>query len=256
MEQHKVLIIIVSVSLFVAAVIGIGLVFFYPRSAESASVGTAGAVAGKSGFDPIEYVRQTDKPQTELKQPSSEDKNDVIIVYGEKPQKPEEKAPTGDQGKKPAEVVELVPESDNGTATTAQRPPATPAKPSPATAERQPAPPAPAPAARQEPASVRRAPQTSPQPSTKRVRVTEYWIQVIASPVKDTVLQAQQQLEEQNLAGRISLKSVDGKDYYRLRVGPYQDKGEAEKFLGWIRDMKSFGSSYISEEYPLKSVAN
>jgi len=253
MEQHKVLIIIVSVSLFVAAVIGIGLVFFYPRPAESASAGTAGAAAGKSGFDPIEYVRQTDKPQTELKQPSSEDKSDVIIVYGEKPQKPEEKAPTGDQGKKPAEVVELVRESDNGgTTTTTQRAPATPAKPSPATAERQSAPPAPTPAARQEPASVRRP----PQPSTKRVRVTEYWIQVIASPVKDTVLQAQQQLEEQNLAGRISLKSVGGKDYYRLRVGPYQDKGEAEKFLEWIRGMKSFDSSYISEEYPLKSAAN
>jgi hypothetical protein len=32
-------------------------------------------------------------------------------------------------------------------------------------------------------------------------------------------------------------------------VGPYDNEQEAEKFLGWVKEIEGFESSYISETY-------
>ena len=97
-------------------------------------------------------------------------------------------------------------------------------------------------------------PLQEPRPEPRRVRVTEYWIQLIASPNRDRVEQAHGMLADYSLGGRVTTRDVDGELYYRLRVGPYDNHDEAEKFLTWIRDIDAFQGAYISEEYPLRTV--
>ncbi len=245
MEQHRTLLIIVSVTLFVAVVIGVGLALLYPEASGESDQQLA-ASDGRS-FDPIEYIREPEPEEPELQVSGDDEENDdVIVVYGERE----------DEGKDADAAPEVTAADDaaaSGDAAAADQEPAAavvrkPREPAkelgeptpPSEPERKPAP----------------APEPELEPEPEYRRVTEYWIQVISSPRRDRVEQAKDRLETQELGGRITAKHIDGDTFYRLRVGPYNNKNEAEKFLGWISDIDGFAESYISEVYPLKRVSN
>ncbi len=236
MEQNKVLMIIVSVAIFFVAVIGVGVALLYPGIDQDAP---SAAESGVREFDPIEYVRRQDTA------PLVEDEDDpVIIVYGDtEPERPTE---TIDPTLEDRDAVPTVP-------TIRERParrPSTPPEEEPRVTERAPAPTPAEPA----PAPARPAPEPTPTP--RQVRVTEYWIQLIASPSRDRVTQAEQTLTDYDLGGRITTRDVEGQVFYRLRVGPYESKAEAEQALQWIRSIEGFSEAYVSEEYPLRTVTS
>ena len=77
MEQNKVLMIIVSVAIFFAAIVGVGVALLYPRNEDAAAV--ADTRSGRE-FDPIEYVR---RPEQAPLEETTEDEP-VIIVYGDR----------------------------------------------------------------------------------------------------------------------------------------------------------------------------
>lgn len=252
MEQHRTLLIIVSITLFAAVVVGVGLALLYPRDAEGA--GDTVATAEGETFDPIEYIRspEEDEPELEVSEEEGEDQDDVIVVYGEK----------DDQG------AEGPADGKDATAPTVKESEEAPA-PEPSEKPRDEAPAEAAPAPRKPAESLgpsgteKETPrQAAPAPAERAPaeaepeyrRVTEYWIQVISSPSRDRVEQAKQRLETHELGGRITSRTIEDTTYFRLRVGPYTNKNEAQKFLGWIDDIDGFGESYISEEYPLKRV--
>lgn len=241
MEQQKVLIIIISAALFIAAVLGVGLALFYPD-------GARGEVAASAReFDPIEYARQ---PTAE------EEEDESVIVYGGD----EEETPSEERvivlTEEPAEeedVEEEPPEADTAVTSRPARDTGTPqeAPPEPARVTQ------PAPTERPEPreSTTQASYRTAPEPEPRRIRVTEHWIQLISSPNKERVDLVRERLrEEYSLGARLTTKEVDSATYYRLRLGPYDDRGEAEKFLSWIRDIDGFAEAYISEEYPLRTV--
>lgn len=243
MEQNKVLMIIVSVAIFFAAVVGVGVALLYPRS--DADV-TANDTQATREFDPIEYVRRPD--QAPLEEDDTEEQ--MIIVYGD-----EESDETSDAILPDGEAVGEAPVSDDETAITVE-----PARVADETE------PEPAPQRETEPTTTPR-PETgsaseaesrtigrAPRQEPRRIRVTEYWIQLIASPNRDRVEQVRGTLAEYSLGGRVTTRDIDGELYYRLRVGPYENHAEAEKFLEWIRAIEGFENAYISEEYPLRTV--
>lgn len=234
MEQQKVLIVIVSVALFVAAVVGIGLIFFYPRAEVSPDaplrIVQEPSVESRRQFDPIEYLRSPEVERPEFVPRPPEDDNDLIIVFDDDdPPDPREPRET------PEPSVPRDPSPE----------------PAPAPEPREPAPRPPA----ERPARPAPAPPPPREPEPRQVRVTEYWIQVIASPSRDRVEQARVTLEERGLRGRITTRTVDNTVFYRLRVGGYSERAEAEKFLAWIREIEGFSQSYISEEYPVRTVS-
>ncbi|TVQ38768.1 MAG: SPOR domain-containing protein [Spirochaetaceae bacterium] len=234
MEQQKVLIVIVSVALFVAAVVGIGLIFFYPRAEVSPDaplrIVQEPSVESRRQFDPIEYLRSPEVGRPEFAPRPPEDDNDLIIVFDDDdPPDPREPRET------PEPSVPRDPSPE----------------PAPAPEPREPAPRPPA----ERPARPAPAPPPPREPEPRQVRVTEYWIQVIASPSRDRVEQARVTLEERGLRGRITTRTVDNTVFYRLRVGGYSERAEAEKFLAWIREIEGFSQSYISEEYPVRTVS-
>ena len=83
----------------------------------------------------------------------------------------------------------------------------------------------------------------------EKVRVLEYWIQVGSYTSKFRSEQSKSALEEKGIYCRITSKSIDGKDYFRVRTGPYTNSNEADKFLSLVKNVSGFEGSYISEVY-------
>lgn len=246
MEQNKVLMIIVSVAIFFAAIVGVGVALLYPRSDDTDIVATGGTVPE---FDPIEYVRRPDQaPLTE-----TEDDEPMIIVYGER----ENPASATESTIVDDENEEIAIEASEATNS---RDAETPVRHEQEEQEEQEVtPPASAettPSASTDVATATPSPRTlqETRPEPRRIRVTEYWIQLIASPNRDRVEQVRGTLADYSLGGRVTTRDIDGELYYRLRVGPYDNHEEAEKFLTWIQDIEGFENAYISEEYPLRTV--
>lgn len=255
MEQNKVLMIIVSVAIFFVAIVGVGVALLYPRDGGAT---TAVESSADRGFDPIEYVR---KPDTAPLKDEVEDEEPVIIVYGERDDESAVVSERNSSGRRTITVAPVPSPGKEAEATTGQTTPEPAPTPAPAPA---PAPagavssPAPATPSTSSPATSGRpakAPSvTEKRPEPRRIRVTEYWIQLIASPSRDRVEYVEGLLADYSLGGRVTTRDVNGELYYRLRVGPYKDQQEAEKFLTWIRDIDGFEEAYISEEYPLRTV--
>lgn len=277
MEQHRVLIVIVSMTLFLAVVLGAGLWLFYPREEERQPL-LAELPAQDEGrvFDPIEYLRgEEDLPGLEAETEEEED-GDIIIVYGESD------AETAETDESPAAVRSREPVAEDRTAASEDRA-TTPAPPSsgrprvvsesatdtpgpapspaPASEPRQSAPiensrPDAATAAPARP-SARAQESAATTPAAPRTETRrEYWIQVISSPSLDTVEQAKARLKEWTISGVITSTTKDATVYYRLRIGPYSEKDEAEKFLEWVGRIEGFGTSYISLVYNQRPAVN
>ncbi|MDR2588209.1 MAG: SPOR domain-containing protein [Spirochaetales bacterium] len=226
MERNKILLIILSACLFLAAIVSVGLWFFYPRE-QAVGLSQQTEETHTSGDDPIEWVRRSDFPA--LSQAPQEQQEDMIIVYGE----------SGEENKTAA--APTPPESVPYTA----KPPA-PAvsapveKPAPPPAPVKPAPP-----------KTAKAPKPAPQ---KTASVKEYSIQVGAYSTRSRAEEMNQVLKAKGLAGWVFY--ADGRNVYRLRIGPYTNKAEAEKFLGWVRSIQGFEESQIYERNAVRTAAN
>ena len=93
-----------------------------------------------------------------------------------------------------------------------------------------------------------------PEPVSRTVNVKEYWIQTGSYTSRSRADRIKEQLDELGLSGRILSKGVEGTQYYRVRIGPYSERAEADKFLTWIKEQKDFEKSYVSEVYRKKTV--
>jgi cell division protein FtsN len=231
MEDKKTLWIMLGIGICVLVVVAVGFFWFLP---DDKSLATAGSVdstvqSGKADFDAIEWVRKEKSfPGIEKQEEPSDD---FVVVSGDlvyglpENADSETQADTGE-----GQVIELeLPEQKPVRETAAiEVKPAVPVR-------------------RVEPKPVQ------PEPVERRpVKTTEYWIQAgsfssvhKASEVKDT-------LSEKGIAGAITTTELNGSNFYRVRLGPYSEKPEAEKFLGWVKSVDGFESSYISEVYVTK----
>jgi cell division septation protein DedD len=83
--------------------------------------------------------------------------------------------------------------------------------------------------------------------AAKPISVTEYWIQTGSFSNKINAEKARESLTARYLNAEIFTKDVAGKTSFRVRVGPYKTKTEAEYWLGTVKEMKDFAGSYVSE---------
>ena len=79
------------------------------------------------------------------------------------------------------------------------------------------------------------------------VTVTEYWIQTGSFNGKLNAEKARETLKARYLNTEIFTKEVSGATVYRVRVGPYAKKTEADYWLGVVKDIQGFADSYVSE---------
>jgi DedD protein len=218
MEGKKVLWVVFSIALALVVILAGGLFLLRPRQPQSAAA-PAGTTPSLQGYDPYEYVRGTSEPPG-LTLPPTEPQP-MVIVVGEQPA-PQERATA-------AQPLPAAAPPEQASA---------PAKAS--------VPQAAAPAASTVKPAAQPAAKPAEKPAPKPVRVTEYWIQAGSFSSAARADEVARRLEERGLATRTSTRDLNGKTHFRVRVGPYASKAEAEKFLGWIRELKGFETSYIS----------
>jgi len=252
MEGKKVLWVVFSIALALVVILAAGLFLLRPRQpGGSAASGTV--APSLQGYDPYEYVRGTSIPPG-LTPPPAESQPQVIVV-GEPPSQERAVAaapPASEPLVPPAAPTETAPQ---GRASAVAGSPQVAEKPGPAAgpAARSAASAQPAPRKRlsqerapQERASAVAAPPKRLAARPKAVSVTEYWIQAGSFSSASRADEVTRRLEERGLAARTTTRDLNGKTHFRVRVGPYTSKAEAEKFLDWIRELKGFETSYIS----------
>lgn len=81
----------------------------------------------------------------------------------------------------------------------------------------------------------------------KLVTVTEYWIQTGSFSSKLNAEKAREALTARYLTAEIFTKDVAGTNTYRVRVGPYKSKSEADYWLGTVKEIPDFKNSFVSE---------
>lgn len=251
MEQRKVLLIIVSVAVVLAAIIGAGIFLFYPRDQVEPAVARD---RGVLEWEPLDYLRGVGERPGLEPEPAAprDDEGDFVVTYGvTEPERPPRTTPL-DQfvAEEPpvAAPVEIAAPGDTAVPVEPDAPP--PVRPAPVAAPA-------APAAR--PATTAREPAIAPEPAVApappvarpapALADSAYWVQVISSPNRDTVEQAGQRLREHQLGSRIVTREINGTLYYRLRLGPFAVRDEAEKFLGWVRRIDGFADAMIFVDY-------
>jgi cell division septation protein DedD len=228
MEQKKILWILLSVTLFLFIVSITGVVWFYPdKVADTGGNGSSDKTDQASvDFDPVEWVRQGEDFPGLTPVISEEEEEGFSIVYGE--------TESGET------VVNLV--ADNGTKETENNTESSTLVNTETT---------------EKPEPVKIVPQRSVNvaaPAPKIINVLEYWIQAGSFSSRSGAEGSSKVLSGKGFSNLITIKTVDSKDYFRVRMGPYTSKDEAEKFLGWVKEIDSYDQSYISQVYVQKSV--
>ncbi len=241
MEQQKILWIILSVAVLLLAVLGTALFVFGPSSSnnEPATIVTD-TTSEINKFDPIEWAR-TGSEYPSFNDITPQDNNeDGFVVFDNT---------TISAGKDGIPLSDLkIENKDSGTAVVSLpvkkvEQPKTVTTPAvqPKVAKSEPEAKAPVKTA----ASSEKKTTTPPVKTVANVK--EYWIQTNSF---STIARAEEEKKAITAKGfpAVIQTKVDGdKTFYRVRVGSYTTKAEAEKFLYWIKDIKGFEGSQIYE---------
>ena len=233
-----------AVSLFALIVVGAAFILFSPgKSAQEVPLDMAGKAEPRQDF-PQDYV--ADVPQSDNLVTSTTSAGDIIIVYGnDQTSGSDAKAA---QSKPAATTIYVSPTPTTTLAKPVQQPAAQPVpQPAPAAKAAPKAVPAPAPAPApvttvKAPAKAAPAPAKAPVPASG-----DFWIQTGSFSVRDNADALKASLAAKSLPAAISVKDVDGKSRYTVRVGPYATRAEASKWLSAAQSVKGAEKAWITQ---------
>ena len=260
MEQKKILWIVLAVSVFVLIIFGAAILLYSPSSDGGASLQQAAAVLPpannsrqNSTVDPESWLRDPEtKPGLDTSTaPASTglnltivNRNEAHTNYGELDVTGLTRPSSGTVQTDTSLSPDTIPgQPVQGSDTPAKQPAAE--KPVQTTrtssAETKPA-------ERKEP--VRKtapAPRTTVRSKPKTVIVTDYWIQAGSYSSKLNAERARKTLADRYLNTEIFTRGTGDDTKYRVRVGPYKSKAEADYWLGTVKNLSDFADSYVSE---------
>lgn len=229
LETRKVLWTVVSIAIVLVVASGIAVVAFLPKDQTAQAPAFIAGSAPPRTTSPAVYMAQNEPaPVPSGTEPAAPVISITTVPYGEKPS----------------------PEVLSGTATTTTSAPAA-ASATPSGTSYTPAPPVPSGATSTKPTS----PSTTVKPASKpavatsapkTVTVTEYWIQAASFSSRSRAEDFQRDLAARSLASIITMKDVDGVTWYRIRIGPYGTKSEADGWLGKVRALPGCDEAYVS----------
>jgi len=232
-ENKKLLWIGIAVSAFVLALAVAGVFLFAPHKGSALAPATVNNTAAPKVADPQDYLSVPPElgqsATTPDAGPSQAGQGDVIIVYGDKPE--DLAPPTAADTAALASSATAAGQAGAGTAaapTAATAPAASSTKPA-ATAR-----PATAGAATTSTAKPK-ASSTAPVAAAPKPSAEQYWIQVASFTKRGNADDLKESLSKKGMAASIMVKDIDGKSWYRVRIGPYATKAEAEGWLAKIR---------------------
>jgi cell division septation protein DedD len=229
-ERKKLLWVSISACVFVLIVLAVGFFLLTPKKGSSQAPATIGNSAPPKAQDPQDFL-SAPPPAPSLEQPHSQDGN-VIIVYGDKPSLPAAGAP-GAAAASPLPGAAASPGAA-GSAVPAAAASPLPAAKAPASTPKPAAKPV---AAAQKPAAAKPAP----------IKASEYWIQANSFKSRGRADELKQSLAEKGIAALISVKDISGVSYYRVRIGPYAVKAEADDWVSRLKGFPGCAEAYVSK---------
>jgi len=269
MEQKKIFWIVIAVSVFLLVIFGTAIVLYWPSRSTGASIQQAavltpaanqgmsgGAVATQNQIDPDTWVREPGTtPGLDTGATPPPGNINLTIVNGDNAGANYGIVDVNGLTKAPlpvetADAVKTV--MDPAGQTTQTKTPATSAGTGTVTSKTttvktettvlsavQPA--------TEKAVAVKTAAPAQKAAPQKTVTVTEYWIQTGSFSNKLNAEKARDSLTARYLKAEIFTKEVSGKTSYRVRVGPYKSKNEADYWLGTVKEIPDFAGSYVSE---------
>ncbi len=240
MEKQRIFWVVLTVSVFVVIVLvaGVYLLRQKPQAATAPS-GTITPITGP-GTQIFEY--SPEKPQA---QPGAEQKpgepQTMHFYIGEGVEKP----PAPPQPVQPTPVPPAPQPQPQAPQAQAQQPkPQPPVRPPEKVVQ---APVAPAhprvlPAPRRSAAPVKVA--VRPRPAHHEV---DYWIQTGSYKSQSKAEELIATLADKGLAGKVFSYDAPAGTFYRVRIGPYTNHGEATKFLSIVKQIQGLETSFVSQ---------
>jgi DedD protein len=261
MEEKKLILVAVSVGVFLVITISAAILIFTPKNAENA------AGMSVSGPVPAYAAAAREIPETEgapaqdtRTQPASADAADMVrnadnvrgiqtppqaqaiqennfYINGDKPgesytiEKSGEGSNTRVVINVPKPSAAAVPDSPAG-GRPAARQNAAPPKPAAAPARAKPA-----------AGNAEKKPATAAPARTYR----DYWVQTGAFSAKVRAEGARETLASKGISSIIENRDIEGKTWYRVRVGPYTSENEASYWLSLVKSIDGFADSQIRQ---------
>jgi len=225
MEQQKILWITLSIAVLLLAVLASALFIFGPSfSGNEQGAISSDAKSDNNQFDPIEWARTGSEYPTLNDSAPQGSNEEGFVVSSEGSDLDKDKITISDDNKDSGKTVVSLPVKK------IEQPKVSSVDPI---------------VKKSEPA-VKKAADKTPAPKSMK-SVKEYWIQTNSF---STIARAEE--ERKAITGKgfpavIQTKVAGDKTFYRVRIGSYSTRAEAEKFLYWIKDIKGYEESQIYE---------
>ncbi|MDR2134926.1 MAG: SPOR domain-containing protein [Treponema sp.] len=213
--------------------------------------GTAGGAAADTerarspaSIDAADLVRNSQDLQGIQSPPSATAIQETnFYINGEKPVESYTVEKTG--GEASARVIINVPKPS-----TVAVPDAPPAAPAPRPASRPVAAPARPVTPPAKPAVVKVPASAASKPAARAYN--DYWVQTGAFTAKVRAEGVKETLASKGITSIIENREVDGKTWYRVRVGPYTSENEANYWLSLVKSIDGFADSQIRQTRSLR----
>ncbi|HVO40483.1 MAG TPA: SPOR domain-containing protein [Spirochaetia bacterium] len=243
MEKQKIFWVVLSVSIFVVVVLVAGVYLLRQKPLPVTSTpGTVNPITDQ-GTQVYEYSQEKPQAQTPGEKP------------GEKPGEPQTMhfyIGEGDKGQQTAQKQQPG-EKPVPTPPTQVQPPQAPAQqqvlapptlPPAATPRTTPETPAQTAAQVKKPSHpVKQAAVAKPRPA----RHVDYWIQTGSYRSQSKADELVALLADKGLSGKVFSFDSNKATFYRVRIGPYSNAAEADKFLGIVKQIQGLESSFVSQ---------
>jgi DedD protein len=229
-EKKKLLLVAISVGVFLVIVVGASLLMVSGNN--SAPKGQSSAPVISSGIDPwASRVPEPVKPPETTPAETKPDSESQLLVSEDDVKQSEDLTITV-----PAPRAAAVPDAPK-----VQRPAAAPtpvqAKPVPKQEAPKTVQPRPAP-----------TPVAAARPATPRTDIksfNDYWIQTGAFTTQIRAEGAKESLADKGITSVIDNSNVNGRTWYRVRVGPYISENEANYLLALVKSIDGFSDSQV-----------
>ena len=92
-----------------------------------------------------------------------------------------------------------------------------------------------------------RTPAASTRTTSSSKSINDYWIQTGAFTAKIRADDARDLLESKGLISIIENREIDGRTWYRVRLGPYTSENEANYWLALVKSIDGFNESQVRQ---------
>jgi DedD protein len=232
MEKKKLLLVAISVGVFLVIVVGASLLIFSGNNPVAKGQDLPPVIS--SGVDPwtVRDMEKNTQPET-----SADTELQLFVSEENAPVRPAaESAPATITV--PAPRAAAVPDAPRPQRTAAA--PAQSSKPAAVSETPRAARPRPATDPAQVASARPQAPRTEARPFNN-----DYWIQTGAFTTQIRAEGAKESLADKGITSVIDNSNVNGRTWYRVRVGPYVSENEANYWLALVKSIDGFSDSQI-----------